>query len=241
MEENVKIAISTKEDGNMSVNWGEERDVWANRERFLEKNGISRSECVWTSLLGGGDVRMVGRNEVGTMVEADGFITDSPNIALFMVTGDCLPTVIYAPDKRLVGLAHLGFRGVDKKLVMKMVYKMRESGADSAAMEVFIGPGVRKETYIKYGKKWHEFWEIVDTDNHSEWQKFVVKYPEDKYGLDLVSFVKQQLYEVGVMEKKITVSPIDTIADKSYFSHYRSGLTGEREGRFATVVKLMAS
>lgn len=43
------VGVSTVEDGNMSVKWGEEKEVESNRDKFLKRLGIEFKDCVLAS------------------------------------------------------------------------------------------------------------------------------------------------------------------------------------------------
>lgn len=43
--------------------------------------------------------------------EADGLVTDCPDIALSVATADCAPVLLASDDGRIVGAAHAGWRG----------------------------------------------------------------------------------------------------------------------------------
>lgn len=228
-------AVSTVADGNMSLKWGERADVEKNRKKFLERNGLTLGDCVFTSLVHGVDVAIVGERDREKIVEADGLITGDKHVALWMMTGDCLPVVFYEPSKNILGLAHLGWRGVDKNLAQIMVKRLVELGCESEKTKVWIGPGVRKETYWKYGEGIDSFKQSV---NIKRWESFLESKSKGELALDLVGFVKQQLVEEGVPIENIEVSAIDTVKDRNYFSQYRSVRNNEPEGRFATVVMM---
>ncbi len=232
MNQDLIINTSTFADGNMSLNWGEKLEVEKNRKRFLGKSGIKIEDCVYASLLGGTKINTVGREDKGKFIEGDALITTQKGVALFMVTGDCLPVAFFDPTKKILAMAHLGWKGVDLRLAEKVMKRLKEVGANTEQVRVFIGPGVRKDTYIKYGEKL----EFFKKNTGKAWKDFLVNMPDKKVGLDLVGYVIRQLVGAGVKEKNINVSDIDTIADKNYFSHYRAGMTGEKEGRFATVL-----
>jgi polyphenol oxidase len=230
-------AESTKAEGNMSFAWGERGGVIQNREKFLKKHGLNYQDCVLTFLQGGTEIKVVGKKEKKEEFKCDGLVTTELGVGLFMCAADCLPVIMADVERKVLGLVHLGWRGVDGKLAQKMVQKMMELGADPKKIEVLIGSGVRQETYIKFGKKLEEFQEAVT--NKKEWKAFLIeKEIPGQVGVDLVGYVKKQLEEMGVNEEKIQISKIDTIADENYFSHYRAGKTGEEEGRFATVAML---
>ena len=183
---------STVADGNMSLKWGEKSEVLQNRSRFLEKNGIKIEDCVFTSLVHDKDVVIVKKANKGKIVEADGFIVTEKEIAIFMLTGDCLPVVYFDQDKSILGVAHLGWRGVDKGLAGEMVKNLIDLGVDSNVVHVWIGPGVRKETYLKYGEGIPRFWKEISLGNKHNWEKFS-KIVGEELSLDLVGFVKHQL------------------------------------------------
>jgi copper oxidase (laccase) domain-containing protein len=141
--------------------------------------------------------------------------------------------VLFDKKKGLVALVHLGWRGVDLRLAEKVVQELIRLGSESSNIYATIGPGVRKGSYMKWGVGWKEFVEEVDM---GEWGMFVEDVGE-KRTIDLVGFVESQLKSVGV--EKIDVSGTDTVSDMRYFSHHRSYLTGEPEGRFATVAIML--
>lgn len=237
--------FSTKMDGNMSINWGEEKEAIENRERWLKKQNINYEDCVFMSLVHGTDINMATEKDKGKIIEGDGLITAEKNVALFMTTGDCLPAIFY--DEKSIGLAHLGWKGVRGKLAPKMAGYFDNP-------RVVIGPGARKESYIKYGEKLDFFLKEI-AKSRQEWEPFLI--PMEQAGwmrIDLEGYATKQLIEAGVKAENIEISPIDTIKDSNYFSHYRVGMKivpedsplhklinydpKEKEGRFATVAML---
>lgn len=122
--------VSTVQDGNMSFRWGEENEVNENRNKFLKKIGVKKDECVCTSLVHGKEVVVVEALDKGKTIEADGFITVDSRVAIFMLTGDCLPVVFFDKQRHVLGMAHLGWRGVDKELARAMVENLIRVGSD---------------------------------------------------------------------------------------------------------------
>lgn len=222
----------------MSFKWGEKEQVMRNRKVWLESLGISYKDCVFASLVSGTDLKEVANSDKGNEVVCDALVTGEPQIALCMVTADCLPVIFYDADTPLISLVHLGWRGVDGKLAADTAKVMERRGASLSGVKVWIGPGVRKESYIKYGEKLDFFLKTI-APHREEWEPFLVKTATPGHiGLDLVGYVKKQLTDVGIREDNIKTSDTDTLIDTDYFSHYRSGENGETEGRFATVVMM---
>ncbi len=230
MNNEVIIGVSTVADGNMSVNWGDEEIVSSNREQFLQKLGIKIEDCVKASLLSGTEIWVVGNEDKGKMFECDALVTTEKGLPLWMVVGDCLPVVIYDPVIYVVALVHLGWRGVDGKLVNKVIKLLSGLGSQTKDLEIWIGPGIRRESYI-----WEP--EVVVQKDDPLWMPFL----ENRNGMthiDLLGYVKTQLIDSGVRSENIEDSGIDTGSDPNYFSHYRSIRTGQPEGRFAVVAIL---
>ena len=221
-------ATSTAADGNMSLKWGEEKEVWINRGKFLAKSGISIKDCVFTSLVHGTEIKIIGSHDQEKTLEADGFITSDKHVAIWITTGDCFPVVVYDSVRCALALVHLSWQGVDKGLTIKAIQKMVEMGSNPANLGVKIGPGARKESYIFDGP--------IAQENDPKWQPFLERQSGGKTAIDLVGFIKKQLAACGV--EKIEDCGIDTAKNKNYFSHYRVVRTGDPEGRFATVAMM---
>ena len=118
-----------------------------------------------------------------------------------------------------------------------MVKRLIKLGVDPSKVKVWIGPGVRKETYLKYGVGIPNFWKEIPDENKQNWEKFS-EIIGDELSLDLVDFVKHQICKLDVVEGNIEVSEIDTVTDKNYFSQFRSNKLHEPQGRFATAVMM---
>lgn len=221
------VGVSTIKDGNMSVKWGDEKEVEGNRKKFLDKLGIKFEDCMLASLLGGTHIEIVKNSDKGKYVEGDAFITKEKNLGLFMVTADCFPVLIFDPLTELLGLVHLGYKGVDGKLVEDVIQKMINMGSDINELKVWIGPGIRKESYV-----WDE--EEIHQKESADWKPFL-KSENGKINVDLPGYIKSQIINSGVKSDNISDSEIDTGKNENYFSHYRSKRTEKPEGRFATV------
>ena len=227
----VVLGVSRVADGNMSLNWGEQVDVLKNRQRFLEKFGVRLEDCVTMSLIHGVKIVRVGKDDCGKMLELDGLVTDAIGVGLFMVTADCFPVVVFDPVKKVLAMAHAGKVGVGRKIITKLIEMLNKSGSKSGDLQVWIGPGIRKESY-----RWWEK-EKVKEKSDSDWQPFLETI-DGVIHIDVLGYIRKQLADSGVKDQNIEDCGIDTVVDINFFSHYRSGQTGEKEGRFATVTLL---
>ena len=136
--------------------------------------------------------------------------------------------------KEILGLVHLGWKGVDKKLADKVAKKFINLGSDPGDI-LFGSDQGKKRNLLEIWSGVEDFLNQVDVD---VWKNFVEKKPNDELALDLVGYVKQQLTKNGILLKNIEVSPVDTVLDKNYFSQFRSNKLNEPQGRFATVAMM---
>ena len=235
IHEDLFYALSNKDDGNLSCKWGEEKEVISNRIRFLEKNGLTIGDCIMTDLHQSDGVAIVDRNDLGKAmslckeegIAADSLITNEAGVYLFLLTADCMPTVLYDPTNRVLALAHLGRQTTSLKLVQKTIKLMAEKwGTDPADLLVHGGPSIGKNSY-----RLDSF-----NENKNEWHDFIKQGEGGGFYVDVVGYNRRQLLDMRVKEDNIYTSSIDTFTSLEYYSHYRSVRTGEDEGRFATVV-----
>lgn len=132
--------ISNVSDGNMSYLWGGGEEVLGNRVNFLDKFGLKIGDCVFTSLNHGDEIAEVGFDDKNKTVECDAVITKEKGVVLFMLTADCFPVIVY--DDQKLALVHLGRKGVELGLIKKAMPYF------GSGVEVIMGPGIRKESYI---------------------------------------------------------------------------------------------
>jgi hypothetical protein len=80
--------------------------------------------------------------------KADAILTDRPEVTLFMRFADCVPVMFYDPHRRVVGLAHAGWKGTVGGMVTETVAAMQvEYGSDPADIQAAIGPSIAAHHY----------------------------------------------------------------------------------------------
>lgn len=231
---------SSRDFGNMSYRWGEENDVTASRQKFFRELGVKLSDGVMMICKHGTGIGSAGKVERGagmspdsTGIDGDCLLTDQPGVALCLLTADCVPMMLYDPDRAVIALVHLGWRGTDQRLAELVVTQMIERyGTDPANILVWLGPCIKPESYI--------FDEARQADDPA-WAGFVSRNQAGQYEIDLVGYNTAQLVRAGVDRQNIESSPIDTAIDQRYFSHYQSIASAQPEGRLMSVIAMRDS
>lgn len=74
---------------------------------------------------------------------ADGMLTDKPGLALVTRSADCQSLVIYAPEKEILGILHVGWRGLIAGAIPACFAELRrEWNVDAKDTFVGIGPSL---------------------------------------------------------------------------------------------------
>jgi hypothetical protein len=158
-------------------------------------------------------VAIVDNNSLEIIKDHDALITDDPNLILSITVADCLPLYFYDPIKKVIGLAHAGWRGVENGISLETV-KAFEQNYHSAKfdIQVFIGPHIGACHFEVRGDVAEKF---------SSWPEFII-FRGEKTFIDLAGIVKKQLLAGGLLKKNINVGPECTycLPDK-YFSFRR--------------------
>ena len=166
----------------------------------------------------------------GEHQKADGIFTDRQEVTLFMRFADCVPIILYEPEKRVIGIVHAGWQGTVDAVVSHSVRRIQEHyGIDPAKIIAGIGPSIGPDHYqigpdvrIRVEKAFGDLGEgIIST------------YRKSIY-LDLWTANEILLRQAGV--KNIEVAEICTACHtEDWYSHRKeNGSTG----RFAAIAFL---
>lgn len=115
-----------------------------NHRRALGALGLRPGQTVSPHQVHGARVGVVGRAHLGTVLpETDALVTDVPGVPLLMRFGDCAPVLLLDPVRRVIGVAHAGWRGVVNGSVPATVRTMvKRMGCAPADLWAGIGPTI---------------------------------------------------------------------------------------------------
>jgi len=207
---NLILGISDKSQGNMRLFRQNDNPIMGhNREMFF--NSFDK-RVVAADLVHGNKVEVVGDQTVGNIITGcDALVTASPNLILSITVADCLPVYFYDRIKKVVGLAHAGWRGVENKISQEVVKIFGQNyNSNQSDLEVFIGPHI--------GVCHFEVQKDV-LEKFSLWPDFAVKRAGKTF-IDLAGIVKRQLLDIGVANINISSECTYCLKDK-YFSFRR--------------------
>ena len=148
--------------------------------------------------------------------DGDFLITDQVGVGLAILTADCMPVVVCDSARRVVGIAHAGWKGTVAGIVGRLVECMRHDfGCLPAELHVYLGPSARTCCYE------------VQPDFLSYLQKFsnpsqFLLERDGRLFFDKAACNISQLLAVDILQQNIySTHLICTICDDRFYSFRR--------------------
>lgn len=223
--------FSTKQFGNMSSKYGDRTTVDAARKKIADSIGVDIKNIAQMDLVHGTKVAVV--RKPGLIAEVDGITTDTPQLPLWLLTGDCAPYILYDPKKKAIAAVHSGWMGTVGKIVPKTLSLMMIN-FDCKIKDILIGigPSIEKCCYSNPRPNVEEFL--------PEWRGFIFNDSENSGRIDLNGFTVRELTELGIPKKNIFYSNYCTKDHSDEFFCSQEETAGvSRQGRFATVIQMI--
>ena len=132
---------------NLSLTVGDDPDlVLANREIFFNELGLTSGNVAFQKQVHSEIVTIV--DNAGMIGESDAMITSRIGIGLAVSTADCVPVFVYDRINRVIAGIHSGWRGTQKKIVLKTLECMRNRfNSNPADLVIFVGPSISQKNY----------------------------------------------------------------------------------------------
>jgi len=134
---------------NLSWSRGDETDRVTENRRRVEA-AMDGVKLVFADQVHGDVVLKVdgaphGRWAAG---QGDALMTDQPGLALCAQTADCVPILLFDPERPAVAAIHAGWRGAAAEIAPKTLRAMAKAyGTDPKRVHAAIGPSISKENY----------------------------------------------------------------------------------------------
>lgn len=226
---------------NLGMHVGDQlNNVIENRRRYCEALGLEVENLTSGEQIHSDKIRVVTGHDRGCGVYSydtafpgtDGFVTNEPGVILSSYYADCVPLFVFDPVKRVVGLAHAGWKGTIKRIGARTIETMADAfGTRAYDCLVGIGPSI--------GQCCYEVDERVVTalqTEFPEWERLVKAKQNGRWDLDLWNTNRQVFIDAGVQPVNIEVSNLCTSCRVDLFFSYR-GENG-KTGRMASIITL---
>ncbi len=139
---NIIFATSKISDGNMDLRFGDINQTLENRKRFFKTLGSNIDQVIELNQVHGNEIVYV-KDLTQNNLEADGLITNIPNLFLMIKAADCHQIGFYDLNNQAIGLIHAGWRGLEKGVIKNAVNKMAQKfGSNPKGLIVQFGPAI---------------------------------------------------------------------------------------------------
>ena len=206
-----------------------------NRRSLAEAAGFEVERLITARQVHSATVRIVTAEEAGRgaldresrIPATDALVTNQPGICLMVLAADCVPVLLFEPEKRVVAAVHAGWRGTAAEIVGVTVRVMQEHfGCDPQRVVAAIGPSIGKCCF-EVGEEVARVFQQLFPGNQA-----IVglgKQP-GKYQVDLCEANRKELLACGVKNENIEVAGMCSVCHPDLFFSYRR--EGEKAGRF---------
>lgn len=148
-------------------------------------------------------------------LEADGVVTDCPNLILTISTADCAPVLLADYQNGVIGAAHGGWRSFAKGIIENTIDLMLEKGAKAANIAAAIGPCIQQASF----EVGHEVFETFVNQDSQNQNYFIPSDKENHWRFDLSGCIEYKLHQLGI--KNTENSKIDTYKQEEEYYSYR--------------------
>lgn len=162
--------------------------------------------------------------------KADGMVSNTPGMALGILTADCQP-VLFADDSAgVVGAAHAGWRGSLDGVLEATVDAMVALGATRDAITAVIGPSISQRSYEVGPEFLDEF--LADDPQNA---RFFANGTDDRFHFDLPAFGLHRLRNAGITAEWTRHC---TYSDANRFYSFRRA-THAREADYGRLISVI--
>jgi polyphenol oxidase len=211
----------------------EKKNVLNNLSIVSKKIGVDENSLFTMNQTHSNKVVVIDENnQDNKRVNADAIITKIKNIAISVLTADCVPILIYEKKNHIVGCVHAGWRGAINGIVENTLNQIIRMNKDNS-IYIAIGPCISLKNY-EVGK---EFYDKFVNKNKINETFFLNK--NDKFYFDLRKYVNFRITKFDI--KSVENIDLDTYAEKeNFFSFRRSRKQGEKDyGRCISAIGLI--
>lgn len=193
-------------------NGGSERVIL----KFLKNLGIknyTKNNLIFAEQVHGPGIYKCKKDDGGKIIKGvDALITSYKEQVLVVKTADCVPILIYDPQKEVVTAIHAGRRSLTSGIIRRTIKELIKSyGILPKNLIVAIGPHIRVHDYfLKPG--------ALRSLTGTSWEKYFVENQGQVF-FDLTKATLDQLIKMGIREENIKDCKICTFCNyKKYYS-----------------------
>ena len=199
------------------------RNIKDNLSLVSEKIGINKNNLFLMNQTHSSKVVVIDESNINVQrVDADALITKIKNIAISVLTADCVTVLIYEKKNNIVACVHAGWKGAISGIIentLNQIIKMNKNNN----IYVAIGPCIGLKNYEIDKKFYNKF---IRKDRMNE--IFFSSTKNDKFLFDLRKYINFKITKFDVND--VENIELDTYEEnEKFFSFRRSRKLGEKD------------
>lgn len=217
---------------NMSFNGIDDQQVLKNREKLAQTLHTDLNHMVATHQRHTTNFLKVQLQDGGRGMWSqedafdnyDALYTRDRHLWLWSFHADCCPVLLYCRDQKIVAAIHSGWKGTVNEIVGKVTkHLIAHENCNPQMIYAYIGPSIEQRNFEAKD-------DIIDLvkqmsfDTHD----FYIQKEDGAYLLNSKGLIQQQLLNLQVPQKNITISPYCTIENEDLFFSYRRNKSPHR-------------
>ena len=210
----------------------QKENIKKNLDIVSKKFNIKKNSLILMRQTHSNKACIINKDNITSKIECDAILTKSNEIALAVLTADCVPILMHERVKGIIGCIHAGWKGSFNGIIKNTLEKVKEMKGDINQLFVSVGPCISQKSYEVQKDFYLKF-----IENSKDNDSFFLKNNDKTFNFDLRGFVNKKLKDLGV--NKIDNINIDSFATHNdYFSHRRAKKLGQDDyGRCISVIK----
>ena len=192
--ENIKHCFFSRKNGfskgyYKSLNCGlgsndKKENILKNLELVSKKIGCKKESLITLNQMHSNRViHFNNKTSVKNKLNGDSIVSGVRNVGISILTADCASILFYDPNKKIIGCAHVGWKGALNGIIKNTVKKFNDLNSNNNDLIAVVGPCIKKDNYeVKID--FFERFTYQDKNN----EIFFEKVNDEKYKFDLRSF-----------------------------------------------------
>lgn len=221
-------------------------DMMQNRRSLCHKLDIKADRLIMPHQVHGVECRNIDESFLELSAEqrtsalegVDALTTQLHGVCIGVSTADCIPILFYDPENHAVAAVHAGWRGTQKKIVVRTLeFMAREYGTDPRTLKALIGPGISMDCF-EVGQEVYDAFADAQFPMDSIARRYMDSQASDmtKWHINLWEANRILLMAHGVEEENIQVVGICTYQNDDLFFSARK--MGVNSGRMLTAIMI---
>ena len=208
--------------------------VVENRVRAAAAMGVAPERLLSLYQIHSADAVYASGPFEGSPPQADGLVTDVPELAICALSADCGQILLADAGARVVGACHAGWKGAITGIMDATVTEMENRGARRGSIHAALGPCLSQSNY-EVGQEFADRFLAQDSGNA---RFFAPGTSVGKSHFDLAGYIEMRLLALGLAS--VWISGACTYADEGrFFSYRRATHRGEQDyGRLLSAISL---